>query len=200
MTRTPRHIDLSSGPGQPGWIEVISGSMFSGKTEELIRRLRRAQIAKQAVAIFKPRLDDRYSGNDIVSHSQLRIPSTPVSSPGEILQHADEADVIGIDEAQFFKPEIVAVVKELADRGKRVVIAGLDKDYRGEPFGALPELMAEAEYVTKTLAICMQCGEPANFTQRLTRDERRILIGEAETYEARCRHCFQPPEKGQREE
>lgn len=184
MIQTPRYM---------GWIEVISGSMFSGKTEELIRRLRRAQIAKQSVAIFKPQLDDRYSESDIVSHSQLRIPSTPVSSPQEILKHADEADVIGIDEAQFFEPDIVSVVKELAGRGKRVVVAGLDKDYRGEPFGALPELMAEAEYVTKTLAICMRCGEPANFTQRLTRDDRRILIGETDIYEARCRRCFEPP-------
>lgn len=183
MTLTPRNT---------GWIEVISGSMFSGKTEELIRRLRRAQIAKQTVAIFKLRLDERFSKSEIVSHSKLRIPSTPVHSAQEILGHADEADVIGIDEAQFFEPEIVDVAKELASRGKRVVVAGLDKDYRGEPFGALPELMAEAEYVTKTLAICMQCGEPANFTQRLTSDDRRILIGETDIYEARCRKCYQP--------
>ena len=199
MTRPPDHGDRSpTNPrGQTGWIEVISGSMCSGKTEELIRRLRRAQIARQSVAIFKPRLDDRYSESDIVSHSQLRIPSTPVGSPDEILQHADEADVIGIDEAQFFQQEIVDVARELANRGKRVVVAGLDKDFRGEPFGAMPELMAEAEYVTKTLAICMQCGEPANFTQRLTSDERRILIGETDIYEARCRRCYEPPvEKG----
>jgi len=194
MTQTPRH------GGRPGWFEVISGSMFSGKTEELIRRLRRAQIARQSVAIFKPRLDDRYSESEIVSHSQLLILSTSVGSPEEILRHADEADVIGIDEAQFFQQEIVAVVKELASRGKRVVVAGLDKDFRGEPFGAMPEIMAEAEYVTKTLAICMQCGEPANFTQRLTRDKRRILIGETDIYEARCRRCYEPPQEGQGEE
>lgn len=183
MTQTPRH---------GGWIEVICGSMFSGKTEELIRRLRRAQIAKQSVAIFKPGIDDRFSESEIVSHSELRIPSTPVASGREILKHADEADVIGIDEAQFFEQEIVQVVKDLADRGKRVLIAGLDKDYRGEPFGAIPALMAEAEYVTKTLAICMQCGEPANYTYRLTKDEERILIGETDIYEARCRRCYQP--------
>jgi thymidine kinase len=183
MTQTPRH---------GGWIEVICGSMFSGKTEELIRRLRRAQIAQQSVAIFKPGIDDRFSENEIVSHSELRIPSTPVASCQEILEHADEADVIGIDEAQFFDPEIVQVAKALADRGKRVLVAGLDKDYRGESFGAIPALMAEAEYVTKTLAICMQCGEPANYTQRLTADEQQILIGETDIYEARCRRCYQP--------
>lgn len=182
---------MTQTPHDGGWIEVICGSMFSGKTEELIRRLRRAQIAKQSVAIFKPGLDDRYSESDLVSHSEQRIPSTPVSSCREILEHADEADVIGIDEAQFFEPEIVEVAKDLADRGKRVLVAGLDKDYRGEPFGAIPALMAEAEYVTKTLAICMQCGEPANYTQRLTKDEQQILIGETDIYEARCRRCYQ---------
>jgi thymidine kinase len=179
-------------PQQSGWIEVITGSMFSGKTEELIRRLRRAQIAKQRVAIFKPLIDTRFSPVELVSHSQLRINSTPVIFPHEILEHADEGEVIGIDEAQFFPPEIVEVVKKLAAKGKRVVIAGLDKDYLGEPFGSMPELMAEAEYVTKTLAICMQCGEPANFTQRLTQDDRQILIGETDIYEARCRRCFHP--------
>ncbi|UCH10468.1 MAG: thymidine kinase [Fidelibacterota bacterium] len=183
---------MTQAPRQGGWIEVICGSMFSGKTEELIRRLRRAQIAKQSVAIFKPSLDDRYSDDEIVSHSKLRIPSTPVMSSQDILKHANEADVIGVDEAQFFAPDIVDVVRELARRGKRVLVAGLDKDYRGEPFGSLPELMAEAEYVTKTLAICMQCGEPANFTQRLTKDEEQILIGETDIYEARCRRCYTP--------
>ena len=196
MTRTPppqgpvEHEPSRRG----GWIELISGSMFSGKSEELIRRLRRAQIAQQSVAIFKPRVDDRFSSNEIVSHSQLRIPSTPVDAPADILRHADEADVIGVDEAQFFSREIVAVVKELATRGKRVVVAGLDKDFRGQPFGAIPELMAEAEYVTKTLAICMRCGEPANFTQRLTGDDNQIVIGETDIYEARCRSHFQRPE------
>ena len=193
MIHMPPHGPMEHGPaGHGGWIELISGSMFSGKSEELIRRLRRAQIARQAVAIFKPRVDDRFSPDEIVSHSQLRIPSTPVDNPAEILRHADEADVIGVDEAQFFSHEIVAVVKDLASRGKRVVVAGLDKDFRGQPFGAIPELMAEAEYVTKTLAICMQCGEPANFTQRLTGDDRQILIGETDIYEARCRSCFDP--------
>ena len=146
------------------------------------------------MAIFKPRMDDRYSADEIVSHSQLRIPSTPVDSPDEILRHANEADVIGVDEAQFFADDIVEVVKNLAAQGKRVVVAGLDKDFRGQPFGAIPQLMAEAEYVTKTLAICMRCGEPANFTQRLTQDNRQILIGETDIYEARCRSCFEAPE------
>ena len=182
-------------PRYSGWIEVISGSMFSGKSEELIRRLRRAQIAKQAVAIFKPLIDTRFSDSDIVSHNQQRIPSQPVKSPEQILKLAAAAEVVGIDEAQFFTDDIVPVVKELARQGKRIVIAGLDKDYRGLPFGPLPLLMAEAEYVTKTLAICMQCGEPANFTQRLTNDEEQILIGETNIYEARCRRCYQPPEK-----
>ena len=183
MTRTPRNS---------GWIEVISGSMFSGKSEELIRRLRRAQIARQAVAIFKPIVDTRFSGSDIVSHNQQRIPSRPVESPKQILKLAASAQVVGIDEAQFFPEEIVSVVKQLAHAGKRIVIAGLDKDYRGLPFGPLPQLMAEAEYVTKTLAICMQCGEPAAFTQRLTKDEEQIIIGETDIYEARCRQCFDP--------
>ncbi len=195
MTRRAQHGPAEHGPaGHGGWIELISGSMFSGKSEELIRRLRRAQIARQSVAIFKPRMDDRYSADEIVSHSQLRIPSTPVDTADEILRHADEADVIGVDEAQFFADDIVAVVKNLAEQGKRVVVAGLDKDFRGQPFGAIPQLMAEAEYVTKTLAICMRCGEPANFTQRLTQDNRQILIGETDIYEARCRSCFEPPE------
>ncbi|MCH7496682.1 MAG: thymidine kinase [Candidatus Marinimicrobia bacterium] len=195
MTRRAQHGPAEHGPaGHGGWIELISGSMFSGKSEELIRRLRRAQIARQSVAIFKPRMDDRYSADEIVSHSQLRIPSTPVDTADEILRHAHEADVIGVDEAQFFTDDIVAVVKNLAEQGKRVVVAGLDKDFRGQPFGAIPQLMAEAEYVTKTLAICMRCGEPANFTQRLTQDNRQILIGETDIYEARCRSCFEPPE------
>ena len=195
MTRRAQHGPAEHGPaGHGGWIELISGSMFSGKSEELIRRLRRAQIARQSVAIFKPRMDDRYSADEIVSHSQLRIPSTPVDTADEILRHAHEADVIGVDEAQFFADDIVGVVKNLAEQGKRVVVAGLDKDFRGQPFGAIPQLMAEAEYVTKTLAICMRCGEPANFTQRLTQDNRQILIGETDIYEARCRSCFEPPE------
>ncbi len=183
MTLTPR---------DSGWIEVIAGSMFSGKSEELIRRLRRAQIAKQAVAIFKPLVDKRYSDGDIVTHNQQRIPSQPVESPEQILELAAAAQVIGIDEAQFFPEDIVSIVKQLAQAGKRIVVAGLDKDYRGLPFGPLPLLMAEAEYVTKTLAICMRCGEPAAFTQRLTRDEEQILIGETDIYEARCRNCFDP--------
>lgn len=179
-------------PRDSGWIEVIAGSMFSGKSEELIRRLRRAQIAKQAVAIFKPIVDTRFGDSDIVTHNQQRIPSKPVESPQQILKLAAAAQVIGIDEAQFFPEDIVEIVRQLAQAGKRIVIAGLDKDYRGLPFGPLPLLMAEAEYVTKTLAICMQCGDPAAFTQRLTKDEEQILIGETDIYEARCRRCFDP--------
>ena len=184
MTQTPRHA---------GWIEVITGSMFSGKSEELIRRLRRAQIARQRVAIFKPQIDDRFSTDEIVSHNQQRIPSIPVAAAGDITKLATEADVIGVDEAQFFDLEIVSVTNDLADGGKRVVVAGLDKDFRGLPFGAMPLLMTHAEYVTKTLAICMQCGEPANFTQRLTQDAEQIVLGEMDKYEARCRRCFEPP-------
>ena len=185
MTQTPRHS---------GWIEVITGSMFSGKSEELIRRLRRAQIAKQEVAIFKPQWDDRYSAEDIVSHNQQRITSTAVEKAEEILDRGAGANVIGVDEAQFFDETIVAVLKQLADDGKRIVVAGLDKDFRGQPFGPMPQLMTEAEYVTKTLAICMQCGDPANFTQRLTNNIDQIVVGATESYEARCRRCFEPPE------
>ncbi len=184
MTQTPRYA---------GWIEVITGSMFSGKSEELIRRLRRAQIARQRVAIFKPQIDDRFNSDDIVSHNQQRIPSIPVATANDITELAADADVIGVDEAQFFEPEIVPVIQNLADGGKRVVVAGLDKDFRGLPFGAMPLLMIHAEYVTKTLAICMQCGEPANFTQRLTQDAEQIVVGEMDKYEARCRRCFEPP-------
>ena len=185
MTQTPRNS---------GWIEVITGSMFSGKSEELIRRLRRAQIAHQNVAIFKPEIDDRFSDEDIVSHNQQRLKSNHVSNPREILDRSIGADVIGVDEAQFFDADIVAVLKELADSGKRVVAAGLDKDFKGQPFGPMPQLMTEAEYVTKTLAICMQCGDPANFTQRLSDNSAQVVVGESDMYEARCRRCFEPPD------
>ena len=174
--------------------------MFSGKSEELIRRLRRAQIAKQKVSIFKPQIDDRFDADDIVSHNQQRINSIPVANAREILDKAWEADVIGVDEAQFFEDDIVAVLSELANAGKRIVVAGLDKDYRGKAFGPMPELMTQAEYVTKSLAICMRCGEPANFTQRLTKDEARVVIGELDIYEARCRNCFTVPDQTTTEE
>jgi len=181
--------------GQPtGWVEVICGSMFSGKTEELIRRLRRAQIARQKVAIFKPRIDVRYSEDHIVSHNQQKIPSQTVSSAQEILDLAGDSQVLGIDEAQFFDRSLVSVCRQLADQGKRVIVAGLDKDYRAEPFEPIPHLLCEAEYITKTLAICMKCGNPANYTQRLTKSSERVLLGATDVYEARCRACYEPPE------
>ncbi|MBI4444595.1 MAG: thymidine kinase [Acidobacteria bacterium] len=182
-----------------GWIEVICGSMFSGKSEELIRRLRRAQIAKQQVQIFKPKVDNRFSESHIVSHSELRIASQSVDSAREILSAVlSSTEVVGIDEAQFFDAEIVRVCDRLANDGKRVIIAGLDKDFRGRPFPPMPELLAIAEYITKTLAICMKCGRPANYSQRLVRSGEQILVGAEGAYEPRCRHCFAPA--GERDE
>jgi thymidine kinase len=178
---------------KPGWLEVITGSMFSGKSEELIRRLRRAQIARQKVQIFKPAIDDRFGDNAIVSHSEMKIGSTNVSSSRELLDKVEaDTDVVGIDEGQFFDAELPAVCNELADRGKRVIVAGLDQDYLGKPFEPMPQLLAVAEYITKTLAICMVCGGPANHTQRLVASKERVLVGASGTYEARCRHCFDP--------
>jgi thymidine kinase len=167
--------------------------MFSGKSEELIRRLRRAQIARQKVQIFKPVIDTRYSDDHIVSHSEMRIPSSAVGSARELLEQvAPETEVVGIDEGQFFDAELPMVCDTLADRGKRVIVAGLDKDYLGKPFEPMPQLLAIAEYITKTLAICMVCGNPANHTQRLVASEDRVLLGTQGTYEARCRRCFDP--------
>ncbi|NOX37374.1 MAG: thymidine kinase [Calditrichaeota bacterium] len=183
-----------------GWIEVISGCMFSGKTEELIRRLRRAIIARQKVAIFKPRIDNRYSADHLVSHSDLKIPSRVVEHPREILELALESQVVGIDEAQFFDADLVPVCQKLANMGKRVIVAGLDMDYRGEPFEPMPQLMATAEYVTKTSAICVICGNPAHFTQRKTHDSERVIVGAADIYEARCRNCFEPPPREESDE
>ena len=178
---------------RPGWLEVITGSMFSGKSEELIRRLRRAQIAKQRVQIFKPTIDDRYSHDQIVSHSEMKIASSNVSSSRELLERVDaETEVVGIDEGQFFDAELPAACNELARQGKRVIVAGLDQDYLGKPFEPMPQLLAIAEYITKTLAICMVCGGPANHTQRLVASKERVLVGATGTYEARCRHCFDP--------
>ncbi len=167
--------------------------MFSGKSEELIRRLRRAQIAKQAVQVFKPRVDDRFDSDHIVSHNQQKLPSDRVGDSEELYAsvHA-ETQVVGIDEAQFFDDGLVETCQRLADEGHRVIVAGLDKDYRGEPFEPMPALLAIAEYITKTLAICMQCGRPANFSQRLTASRERVVVGAADVYEARCRHCFDP--------
>jgi thymidine kinase len=180
-------------PGGTGWIEVICGCMFSGKTEELIRRLRRAQIAKQEVAIFKPKIDTRFGPEHIVSHSEQSIVSHPVEDASEILAQAGDAQVIGIDEAQFFKANLLEVCEALANEGKRVIVAGLDQDYRGRPFEPIPQLLAVAEYITKTLAICVVCGNPADRTQRKTRQHDRVVIGAKDIYEARCRRCFDPP-------
>jgi len=176
-----------------GWIEVITGSMFSGKSEELIRRLRRAQIARRKVQIFKPAIDSRYSEEHIVSHSEMRIESQLVRSAAEILEGvAPDAEVVGIDEGQFFDQELVRVANELACQGKRVIIAGLDMDYLGRPFEPMPLLLAIAEDITKTRAICMQCGSPATYTQRLIASRERVVVGAADAYEARCRGCFDP--------
>ena len=178
---------------RPGWVEVITGSMFSGKSEELIRRLRRAEIARQKVQIFKPALDDRFGPDEIVSHCEMKIASCNVPTARELLAAvAPDTEVVGIDEGQFFDAELPAICGRLADRGTRVIVAGLDQDYLGKPFEPMPQLLAIAEYITKTLAICMVCGGPANRTQRLVRSRERVLVGDAGTYEARCRHCFDP--------
>lgn len=173
-----------------GWIEVVCGSMFSGKTEELIRRLNRARIAQQQVEIFKPAVDTRYHETEIVSHNATSITSTPVQSSLNILLMQHDADVIGIDEAQFFDEEIIYVCQTLAEQGKRVIVAGLDMDYLGVPFGPMPRLMAIAEYVTKVHAICMVCGDLASYSFRKSKDSSLVMLGEQDTYEARCRHCF----------
>lgn len=173
-----------------GWIEVICGSMFSGKTEELIRRLNRAAIAKQHVEIFKPSTDVRYHEEDIVSHSRQRIPSTPVDSSQAILDLAGSCEVVGIDEAQFFDADLPNVVTQLANEGKRVILAGLDMDSQGRPFGPMPTLMSLAEYVTKVHAICVQCGDVAHYSYRKVANEDQVLLGEKDSYEARCRACF----------
>jgi thymidine kinase len=176
-----------------GWVEVVTGSMFSGKSEELIRRVRRAQIARQRVQIFKPRVDDRYDADHIISHSDMKMPSTVVRCAREVLEQVeDRTEVVGIDEGQFFDPALVQVVSALADRGLRVIVAGLDQDYQGKPFEPMPQILAVAEYVDKMLAICMQCGAPANRTQRLTEATDRVVVGGSQEYEARCRRCFQP--------
>lgn len=186
-------IPVKDQPAGTGWIEVICGSMFSGKTEELIRRLRRAQIAKQTVAIFKPAIDNRFSENHIVSHSEQSLPSIVVSNAQHILTNSTSAHVIGIDEAQFFGNELIPICEQLAGGGKRVIVAGLDQDYRGTPFEPMPQLLAIAEYITKTLAICVVCGNPANRTQRVSKSTERVLVGATDSYEARCRKCFVPP-------
>ena len=186
-------MDVIRHQANQGWIEVIVGSMFSGKSEELIRRLRRAQIARQRVQIFTPTVDTRYTETDIVSHSEMRIPSTAAASARALLEQvAADTEVVGIDEGQFFDLELPMICNMLADQGKRVIVAGLDQDYLGKPFEPMPQLLAIAEYITKTLAICMVCGNPANHTQRLVPSEDRVLLGASGTYEARCRRCFDP--------
>jgi len=195
-TNSPDHqihpVRIAATDGR-GWIEVVTGSMFSGKSEELIRRLRRAQIAKQRVQIFKPLIDDRYSADHIVSHSEMRIPSENVKTSDDLIGRVrEDTEVVGIDEGQFFDANLPAACNTLADRGKRVIVAGLDQDYLGRPFEPMPQLLAIAEYITKTLAICVVCGAPANHTQRLVHSSDRVLVGASGLYEARCRHCFDP--------
>ncbi|HEY6435477.1 MAG TPA: thymidine kinase [Ignavibacteriaceae bacterium] len=189
MTDIPPH----QLPIDTGWIEVITGCMFSGKTEELIRRLRRAQIAKQKVKIFKPIIDSRYSNNSIVSHNEQYLPSILIEDIVEVLDHANDAQVIGIDEAQFFNEGIVHICNLLASRGKRIIVAGLDQDYTGKPFDPIPQLLASAEYITKQHAICVVCGNPADKTQRKTSESERVIVGAADIYEARCRKCHYIP-------
>ena len=191
MTDIPPH----QLPKDTGWIEVITGCMFSGKTEELIRRLRRAQIAKQTVKIFKPRIDARYSNNSIVSHDEQSLPSILIDDVIEVLDHSNDAQVIGIDEAQFFNESIVHICNLLASKGKRVIVAGLDQDYTGKPFEPIPQLLATAEYITKQHAICVVCGNPADKTQRKTTNPERVVVGAADIYEARCRKCHYIPKE-----
>jgi thymidine kinase len=179
--------------GNLGWIEVICGPMFSGKSEELIRRLRRSMIARKRVQVFKPVIDTRYSEDEIVSHGDLRMKSEVVASGAEILDRIDwRSEVIGVDEANFMGPALVDTAQRLADSGKQVIIAGLDTDYLGRPFPPVPDLLALAETITKTLAICMRCGNPAKHTQRLRGSDDLIVVGAAGMYEARCRRCFEP--------
>src|SRR5256885_5652828 len=202
MTRSnePEDIEVhhrSEHPGvvrrSAGWIEVIAGSMFSGKSEELIRRLRRARIARQRIQVFKPEIDSRFSDNHIVSHSEIKHESANVRTAAEIRARVEaNTEVVGIDEGQFFDNELIGVANELAERGVRVIIAGLDQDYTGKPWEPMPQLLAIAEYITKTHAICMKCGQPANYTQRTFESEERVAVGASGMYEARCRRCFVP--------
>ncbi len=181
-----------------GWIEVICGSMFSGKTEELIRRLKRAKIAKQKVEIFKPRVDTRFSENNVISHDENMITSTPVETSAAILLLAGDVEVVGIDEAQFFDMGLIEVCNILASRGVRVIVAGLDMDYRGRPFGPIPGIMATAEYVTKVHAICVRCGELANHSFRINEVDKLVVLGETDVYEPLCRRCFEKAFEGQK--
>ncbi|CAL1520397.1 thymidine kinase [Chitinophaga sp. MM2321] len=183
-------IEPSLAGGRRGWIEVICGSMFSGKTEELIRRLKRARIANLKVEIFKPAVDTRYEEGSIVSHDENRIISTPIDNSQQLLLLAQDADVIGIDEAQFFDAELPNVCDQLALHGIRVIVAGLDMDYTGKPFGQMPFLLAKADYITKLHAICVKCGNIANYSYRKSAETETLLLGEMDLYEPRCRHCY----------
>lgn len=183
-------IEPSLAGGRRGWIEVICGSMFSGKTEELIRRLKRARIANLKIEIFKPVIDTRYDMQHIVSHDESRIVSTPLENSQQILLLAQEVDVVGIDEAQFFDGELPEVCDQLALRGIRVIVAGLDMDFMGKPFGQMPFLLAKADYITKLHAICVKCGNIANYSYRKTKEKSTVLLGETDLYEPRCRHCY----------
>jgi thymidine kinase len=185
MFTEPNHINANA-----GWIEVVCGSMFSGKTEELIRRLKRARIANQKVGIYKPEMDVRYAADSIVSHDENTIAAFPVKHALAILNNYQKFDVIGVDEAQFFGKELIEVCQQMADQGKRVIIAGLDMDYTGKPFGPMPELLSIANYVTKLHAICVKCGGIASYSFRTTLNKAQVVIGEKDHYEARCRSCF----------
>lgn len=190
-------LEKSKNGERTGWIEVICGSMFSGKTEELIRRLKRARIARQKVEIYKPVIDTRYDEEEVVSHDANSIRSTPVETANQILLMANDFDVVGIDEAQFFDDELAAVCNTLANNGVRVIVAGLDMDYTGKPFGPMPALLATAEYVTKVHAICPYCGDLANFTHRTVDQDGQVMLGEAEAYEPLCRKHFLEKKKKQ---
>ncbi len=190
--------------GKDGWIEVISGSMFAGKTEELIRRIKRLQYAKKNILVFKPNIDDRYGIDEVVSHNGSSIKSIPIEEPVDILKHIDgRIDAVAVDEIQFLTASIVDILDYLADKGIRVIVAGLDRDFRGEPFGSMPEILTKAEFVTKLTAICSVCGAPATRTQRLVNNKPAsfndpiVLVGASESYEPRCRHCHQVPDKPQ---
>jgi len=182
--------------GKRGWIEIITGSMFSGKTEELIRRLKRSEIAQQKVAIFKPKIDNRYSEKDIVSHDSHSIASKPVNEAKEILDYIKDIEVVGIDEAQFFENDLIEVCNQIANKGKRLIIAALDMDFNGKPFGPIPHLLSIAEYVTKVHAICMKCGNLAHYSHRLSETQKLVILGEKDIYEPLCRECFNKTRQG----
>jgi len=187
--------DIDNTKGR-GWIEVICGSMFSGKTEELIRRLKRAKIARQRVEIFKPAIDVRYDDEKVVSHDSNEIMSTPVPGSSNIILMASDVDVVGIDEAQFFDAGLPEVCTQLANSGVRVIVAGLDMDFKGKPFGPIPQLLAVAEYITKVHAICVKCGNLAHFSHRTVTNEKLVMLGEKESYEPLCRHCYNKSDGG----